>query len=187
MRFIAFIAIILLTTKSYAVDIRNMVDDQNKTDLLKTIDPDKHIFGIPFGTSEDEFIDNYGKPTGYVKINATDNGMLYGKSFFFFFENGKLSGIRISRNILDWKITNDMLTNTAFDSISWKLSNGLREGTTKTEVKEILKDRLKTGRHGFGTFYTTHKAKVELDFSHMTNEGNDDSAYHLYGVTVRAR
>lgn len=187
MRFTVLISVLLLTTNSYALDMREIVGGSNDTGLVKTIDPDKSIFGVPLGITEERFIEKYGKPTGYVKINATDTGMLYGKGYFFFFESGKLSGIRISHNILDWKISKEMITSTPFDRVRWKLSNGIREGMSKSEVREILKDKLKTNTRGYGSYYSTDKAKVELDFSHMVDSGDDDSAYHLYGITVRAK
>ena len=61
------------------------------------------------------------------------------------------------------------------------------QGKSKVEVKEILKDRLKKNRHGYGNYYLEGKSKVELDFSHRMDLGDVDSAYNLSGILVRAR
>jgi hypothetical protein len=185
MKLIGIIVFNLFISNAYSLDIRSIVEGSSDTRLVKIIDPDKSIFGIPFGTLEDEFIKKYGKPTGYIVINATDTGMLYGKSHFFFFENKKLSGVKISHNIIDWVISQEILANTPFDRVRWKLDNGIKEGMNRAEVKNILGDKLKLDSRGYQNYYMSEKAKVDLDFSHMVDSGDNDEAYHLFGITVR--
>lgn len=171
-----------------AVDIRQMVKNENKAEIVKTIDPDKSLFGIPLGTTEDEFIKKYGKPTGYVQMSGTDSGMIYGKQYFFFFEGKKLTGLRISHNILDWKISNEMYAECEFDNLKWKLDNGIHEGMKRSEVKKILGDRLKTDGRGYQAYYETQKSRVDLDFSHMSGSNEkDDQAFTVFGITVKPK
>ena len=187
MRKTTLLILALFVSSTYAFDIRGMVDGLSSSGLVKTIDPDRSIFGVALGTSEDDFIGKYGKPTGYLVINATDSGMIYGKSHFFFFENKKLTGVRISHNVVDWKISQEILANTPFDRVRWRLSNGIREGMNKADVREILGNKLKQDDRGYQSYYMTEKSTVELDFSHRVDSGEDDSAYHLYGITVRMK
>lgn len=185
MRQFIMLLLSVVSINAMALDIRDLVADSGQSDIVKEIDPDKMIFGIPLGTTEDEFIKKYGKPTGYIQITKTDTGMLYGKRHFFFFEDKKLSGITVTHNIVDWEISQEILSNTEFDRVRWKLNNGIKEGMNRADVKNILGDRLKKDKHGFKYYYTTDKSKVFLGFSHYVDAGEKDEAYTLYGITVR--
>src|SRR5262245_21848168 len=66
-----FSLLLMLCTSAWshaADDIRSKVFDAARAarESSRTIHPDKAIYGIAFGTSEDEFIQAHGKPTGYV-------------------------------------------------------------------------------------------------------------------------
>src|SRR5947207_10389417 len=94
-----------------ADDIRSKVaDGKEERKLTRFIDPDKSIFGMAFGTTEDEFIAMHGKPTGYVRLTGDETAMIYGKSHAFIFEGSKLAGVRIAHTIVDWKLSNVSLS-----------------------------------------------------------------------------
>src|SRR5262249_41501270 len=103
------LAILLTVISSVfgADDIRPKVaDGKNETGLTRRIDPDKSIYGIPFGTREDDFIARHGKPTGYMRLGGAETALVYGKSHAFLFKSGSLVGIRITHYIMDWKLSN---------------------------------------------------------------------------------
>jgi hypothetical protein len=161
-------------------DVRSKVIGAGKAPALsRQINPDKDIYGIPFGTSEDEFIKAYGKPTGYVRLEGQDTAMLYGTT-----HAGKLVGVRITHNLLDWKLMQGTAQRGLFNEPRWSLNNGIRQEMNRREVKEILSGKLRNESH-FQFYYLTEKARVDLDFSHYTQEGEADEAYRVHGILVR--
>jgi len=54
----------------------------------------------------------------------------------------------------------------------------------RKEVRALLGDKFSEGEYG-RCYYTTAKARVDLDFSHYTSEGDGDEAYRLHGIYVR--
>jgi hypothetical protein len=167
-----------------ADDIRSKITDgKAKDNLASRIDPDKSIYGIPFGTTEEEFISMHGKPAGYVRLSGIETAMIYGKSHAFVFAEGKLVGLRIANNIVDWKLSNNSGPS-PFDGIEWQLSNGIEKEMNLAHVKKILGDKLSTKRYQ-QYYYMTDKAQVELDFSHYTSQGDGDEAYKVYGIFLK--
>ncbi len=181
----AFLALLLFAFTLFAAeDVRSRVaDGGTKSALSSVIDPDKSIYGIPFGTSEDEFIAKCGKPTGYLRLSGAQTAMIYGQSHAFVFEDGKLLGLRISDGIVDWKLSRKLPANTVFDGMEWQLSNGIKKNMDLLQVKNILGDKLSNNR--YSRSYQTEKAQVELDFSHWTNMGETDLAYRLMGFYIK--
>lgn len=182
-----FLAILVLTVAASldvgAQDVRSKVGPTSGTSLSNIIDPDKSIYGAQWGSSEDEFISRFGNPTGYIRLNGAETAMLYGKSHAFIFTASKLSGVRINMTVLDWKLSQAILTLTPFDGIRWQLSNGIRREMNLADAKKILGESLKTDR--YQRFFNSDKARVEIDFSHYTNEGEKDEAYKVSGIYIR--
>lgn len=181
------ITIIILFLPNYGqtFDIRNMVSNLTKAVGNNEIIPDKSIFGVPYGTSEDEFIEKFGKPIGYIQISQSKTGMIYGKKYLFLFTDTQLSGIRISHNIIDWQISNQIVGNSPFDNYQWKLDNNLKKEMSLTDVKKILGSRLETGRHGYKKLYKTTESTVTLNFSHYPDAGDSDDSYKLHGILIQ--
>lgn len=181
------IAILVLTAAVsldvVAQDVRSKVGPFSGASLSNIIDPDKSIYGAQWGSSEDEFISKFGNPTGYIRLNGSDTAMLYGKSHAFIFTASKLSGVRINMTVLDWKLSQAILTLTPFDGIRWQLSNGIRGEMNLADVKKILGESLKTDRSQ--RFFNSDKARVEIDFAHYPMEGEKDEAYKLHGIYIR--
>ncbi|HXF39179.1 MAG TPA: energy transducer TonB [Blastocatellia bacterium] len=166
-----------------AQDVRSKVGPVSGTSLSNIIDPDKSIYGVQWGSSEDEFIARFGNPTGYIRLNASDTVMLYGKSHAFIFTASKLSGVRINMTVLDWRLSQSIPALTPFDGAGWQLSNGIRREMNLAEVKKILGESLKTER--IQRYFNTEKARVEMDFAHYTMEGETDDSYKLHGIYIR--
>jgi hypothetical protein len=188
MKIIALLSSFLLAwPTSAADDIRSKVADvKDYRKVTTVIDTDKSIYDVPFGTTEDKFIQVHGKPMGYVRLSAAETTMIYGKSHAFMFEDGKLVGVRISDYILDWKLTDASQITSPFDRFRWRLSNGIEKDMTLKEAKKILGDTLVTTPY-YQYRYMTDRARVELDFAHHQDNGDGDDAYSLCGIFVRVR
>ena len=176
---------LLVVASTFAADVRDRVTSP-AVDVAgeERIIPDTGIYGMPYGASEDAFIAKFGKPTGYFRITDAESGMLYGKSHVFFVTNGGLSGVRVTQDVLDWRIANAMPKSTTFDLRAWQLDNGIRDGMNLVEVKRILGDRLSEDR--YHKFYTTDRARVDLDFMRTQGKEGDEDA-RVYGVLVKLK
>ena len=188
MKTITLVTLLALASCTFAADdVRSKVTEAREQKKLTTrIDPDKSIYGIPFGTTEDEFIGTHGKPMGYLRLNGAETAMIYGKSHAFIFESGKLVGVRINHHILDWKLSANLSDSSPFEGIRWQLSNGIENEMSLTDVRKNLGDKLlKKDFHQ--QYFLTDKARVELDFSHYTDRGDNDDAYRLFGIYLRLK
>jgi TonB family protein len=182
-----FLTILVLTVSVSldvrAQDVRSKVGPTSETSFTNIIDPDRSLYGAQWGISEDEFISRFGNPTGYIRLNGADTAMLYGKNHAFIFTASKMSGVRISSTVLDWKLTQALLTPTPLDGIKWQLSNGIRLEMNLAEVKKLLGDNLKTDR--YQRYFNSDKARIEIDFYRLSSEGEKDEAYKLSGIYIR--
>jgi hypothetical protein len=123
---------------------------------------------------------------GYARLNRAQSAMLYGRTHAFLFEGGKLMGVRISRTVLDWKLSQFMAEPGGYEGMPWKLNNGIEQDSSLKTVREILGPSLLQDRFR-QYYYLTKRARVELESSHFTNEGDSDEAYQLHGILVRAK
>jgi len=157
------LASLLLTTHGTGTeDLRSKVAPATReSKLTPEIDPDRHIYGIPLGTSEDEFMTAHGKPSGYVRLRGEDTLLIYGKTHGFLFRAGKLAGVRITHHILDWTLSEQIPGDSPFDRIEWKLTNGITDEMDLTKVKDITGDKLSDDEHR--PFYETDRSRVRLD------------------------
>jgi hypothetical protein len=150
-----------------------------------SIDPDFGIYGMPYGTTEDEFIAKFGMPVGYLRLSASETAMLYGKSHAFLFNGNGLVGVRITDSLLDWKTSSAVTAQSPFDRQRWRLNNGIGPDATLAEVEQILGESLSGDKYNM--HYETRTSRVELDFARYTGEGDTDQAYKVIGILVRKR
>lgn len=184
MRSIVFLLVIAQALVCYAQDIRAKVQTERATgQITNVIDPDSSIYGIPYGTTEDEFVAQFGNPMGYMRMSGNTTCMIYGKSHGFIFEDGKLIGVRITDLIFDWKMSLSITGQSPFDGIQWKLTNGIRAGMNLADVKRILGQSLSGDE--YDKYYETSSGRVELEFAHYTDEGNTDTAHKVTGILVK--
>ena len=182
----SFIAFLSLTVTAYAQDIRDKVAaPPGVPKASEVIDPDSNIYGIPFGTTEDQFIAQFGNPMGYVRLPGGLTGMIYGRSHCFLFAGGQLTGLRISHSILDWKLIESISPSLMFDATKWRLTNGITKDMDLVQVKQILGDQLQTQQYRRSFF--TQRSKVDLEFSHVLSKGEKEEAYQLFGILITAR
>ncbi|HPA18251.1 MAG TPA: PDZ domain-containing protein [Verrucomicrobiae bacterium] len=187
MKLPTILALILLVCDADASDdLRSKVADaQEEKSLSSVLDPDVGIYGIPFGTTEEMFVARYGKPSGYVRLSWDETAMIYGRMHAFLFQKERLSGVRITMTILDWKLSQTMGGSTLFDHARWRLTNGIAKDMDLKEVKKILGDKLSTDL--YRRYYYTERSLVELDFSHYTSQGEGDDAFKVCGITIQKR
>lgn len=181
---VIFVLTMTISLQVGAQDIRSKVGPSSESSFTNIIDPDSGVYGTQWGSSEDEFIKNFGHPTGYIRLNGAETAMLYGKEHAFIFTASKLSGVRINRHLFDWKLSNSVPSQNRFDAISWQLPNGIRQQMNLADIKKILGEGLKTDRNR-QRYFSTDKTSVELDFTHYPREGENDEAYKLVGIYIR--
>lgn len=186
MKRIMFLLVFFLALAGYAQDIRCKVQTDTSTEqLTKLIDPDSGIYGIAYGTTEDEFISKFGNPNGYLRLSPGTTAMIYGKSHAFLFSGNKLTGVRITDLIFDWKLGLDTAGHGPFDTIRWRINNGITKGMNLAEVKRILGENPPGDK--YSTYYETTSSRVELEFAHYTDGGDTDKAYEVNGLLVKKR
>lgn len=172
-----------LNSAVYANDMRSKVKGPKINGIsLSVIDPDHHVYGIYWGTTEEEFIINWGEPAGYIRFNHQITGMLYGKRHMFIFRNHSFSGVKISPSIIDWQLGERMMLEPTFDPLVWRLKNGIRLGSTLTYVKKILGNSLI--EKDYVKYYETDGAKVILNFAQHNNEGDEDSFFRVHSILI---
>lgn len=179
----AFVLLLLLGVATFAEDIRQKVATPTTTLLSETIDPENAIYGIPFGTTEDQFIAQFGSPWVYLRLSATETGMVYGRTHCFLFRNGVMSGLRISHGVVDWKLAKAITAASVFDQVRWRLSNGISKEMSLPEVKQILGDSLRSEH--YERSFTTGKRRVEIDF--MFQEMEKEETQKVCGLLIVPR
>ncbi len=107
-------------------------------DRSRTIDPDSGVYGIPFGATEEELVNDLGNPSGIVHITSNRRALLYGKSHFFVFRNGAFRELMISDHLVDWRLAQKMDGQPFFDTEAWTLAPGIASGMSFEEVRKIL-------------------------------------------------
>ena len=167
-----------VSTASGEEDVRAKVH-LKENDVKTLIDPGNHIYGHPFGISEDDFIKSEGAPTGYLKVSRSTAVMIYGKSHAFVFTDGKLSGLRIASQVFDWRIANNLPADTVHTAENWTLSNGLHADMTIAEVKKLLGERLI--ENDYRTYFDVGGRRVELDFVTYTS-GDRSGERRICGI-----
>lgn len=187
---LSFLLLLVLAGPSFAADdIRSKVSkERDDADADELIDPDKSIFGIPLGTTEDDFIKKNGKPAGYLDLKGQDTAMLYGNNYAFLFEHGKLAGVLLTYSTVDHQLAKRLVgSRFSQDARSWKLSNGIESEMTLPEVRNIVGAELTAAneRSLHSQYFLTGKSRVELSFSRRSDKAQDDEeAYKLMGVLI---
>ena len=193
MKTITLPLLLVLATTSFAEeDLRSKVADANDDKSFNSvIDPDKSIFGIPLGTTEDEFIEKSGKPVGYLRLKGDETAMIYGKSNGFIFSGGKLAGVILTSSIINYELAESMEKSKVFpDQDEWELSNGVKPDMKLSKVRELFGGRLSTddGQRLYRQYALTDKSRVELSFSRSTAKAEDDEeAYSLHSIIIKPR
>lgn len=158
-----------------------------KLDTSAGIDPDKEIYGIPIGTPKDIFVRVCGEPTGHVRLAGSGFVLLYGSTHAFLFEDDRLMGIQLGERQLTGHFASLVASN-RFDGVAWRLSNGITNRMTLTDVKRIaggklLQTSLVPETRGF-QHYRVGNSRVDIEFVHRIDLDGDD-AYEVHTVHIR--
>lgn len=178
------ILVLLFNPLVNAEDIRGKVRVESENESF-SIDPGKHAYGVPWGATEDEFINIEGQPNGYLKLTKSKTAMLYGRSHAFIFVEGKLEEIRITSQIIDWKLANQVSDNFKRRDSNWKLANGVHAEMNEKRLKELLGDKLRSTDHA--SYFEENGCRVELNFvSYSMGERKGQRTVHgVYIVSNR--
>jgi hypothetical protein len=185
--FYAVALFVIFMARCGADDIRSKVGQepgQKATDAV--IDPDKSIFGVPSGTTEDEFIAKHGEPVGYMRLNGNTTAMLYGTSTAFLFKKDKLAGVLVANNTVDHRLLRTIPDARFPDHTNWELSNGIKSDMTLADARKAVGTILtpKTKQRHFQQYFT-EKSQVEIFFMRSNGTPEDDeNAYKAVGVFV---
>jgi hypothetical protein len=155
--------------------------DGSSLGITNIIDAAKGIYGTAFGTSEEKFIKMHGEPTGRLRLSPRDSALIYGKDHAFLFLDSRLIGVRITGGVFDWKIATALTNATRFDTIEWKLDNGIHKGMALSEVQKIVGDNIADNKYTFA--YRVGRTTVEIDFIQQDLELDQKST--VYGVLVK--
>ena len=148
-----------------------------------TIDPGKSIFGCPIGSSKDDVILKLGKPLGEIESGNGRSSLIYGKDCIITFSNNKLSGIRISRNFLEYSFSiGDFASG---KNAKWILSNGITQEMNLSEVQKILGDKfIENARDEFAPIvYHENGSQITLNIQRKENP-KSLADYSVYGLSI---
>ncbi len=179
-----FVAVLAcIASVASADDIRDKVRPAGAPPPDETIIDTKGIvFGMPFGTSEDGLMQKFGQPAGYLRLDPHRTALLYGQAYLLLCYDGSFDGIRINRPAIDWELSRWLVESAPFLSEGWRLSNGLRPELSLKTAKGMVKAEPTDRQYQLN--FSTDACKIQLSFSHYTNEGEGDEAYKISGVLM---
>lgn len=170
--------VILLFTLSFAA----IAQADDKPSLSSTIDPDRGVYGIAFGSTEKQIVEKLGAPTGTVQLSSTRRALIYGKSHAFIIRKGSFRTLMVVDSVLDYRLSQGMESHPVIDSISWTLGPGIKDGMSYAQVAKALKRADSLGDYNLS--YETTNAKVELQFSGMQGARGDPESFSLRGFVI---
>lgn len=187
--------ILLVATTSFAEeDLRSKVAEANDYKSFNdVIDPDKSIFGIPLGTTEEEFIEKHGKPVGHLEFKEGETAAIYTDSIALVFQRGTLAGVLIDEDLVEYNIASRMEFPRVFPNelgSTYELSNGIKPQMSLLRIRQIVGDRLVQDHpeSRFTQHFFTGNSRVELGFSmYKSKAEDDDEAYRLRSILIRPR
>jgi len=154
-------------------DVKDRVKDPgvHEAHASSLIEVGKSIFGHPYGTTEEKFMELEGKPDGYLSLSEGQTVLIYGKNTGFIFENSKLMGVRLTTAIIDWEFGKKLKRKCRFDDIKWHTSKGLRENMSEKDTRKIFGDQLVNA--DYDHFVKIGKDILEIDFHTRMMEGKE--------------
>ncbi len=180
---IAILVFAVIPGMVFCSDMRDFVDSDSAPFKSVVIDPDQDVYGIPWGTTETTFTNRVGSPSGYFRLRQGRTAMMYGRDHLFTFTDGKLSGLRISGDLVDTELKKELPPNEVFDDLKWRLVNGILPEMSLPDIKKIVGESLRKGDNQWYSYRTQH-ARVELQFNRWGNKGTGDDAYWLRNIVI---
>ena len=151
----------------------------------REIDPDQQVYGLKFGSTEEEMVAAFGRPTGVVRIDPQHVALLYGRRHAFVLLNGSFTELQISAQpVFAGELGSRMEGHPFFDSVSWSLQpGGVLPGMEFTETAKKL--GAKFGPPGPRATFLSKSAQVELGFERVRDAKGAPSPFSLATVWIR--
>jgi hypothetical protein len=146
------------------------------------IDPDRNVYGVPFGATEKQLIEKLGAPSGTIQLSATRRALIYGKTHSFIFRKGTLRTLIVSESILDYRLGRSMEPHPVVDSLNWTLAPGIKKGMSFAQISKLMKRD--DSRGDYNLAYETSNAQVELQFAGMRSSRDDSESFSLHGFVI---
>lgn len=89
--------------------------------LSPVIDPDRGVYGVPFGSTEKQLVEKLGAPSGAIQLSSSRRALIYGKSHAFVLRRGTFRMLVVSQSVLDYRVSDGMEPHPTVDSISGSL------------------------------------------------------------------
>ena len=134
----------------------------------RMIDPKSGIYGLPFGSTEEETVQRFGKPVSIIELSEGHRAYLYGKAHLLVFKKGHFFKVIVSEYHIAPQLHKMMDADLWFDSDSWKLTPGIKRGMSVDTVSKLLKKDIPHGVYSWS--YTDGDAQIELRISKHTTK-----------------
>ena len=179
---------ILEESKAYIEKRRKLVKDLKTNEL----DPNKHVYGIPFGSQISAFKEMFGEPNGQFRFGSKSAGLLYGSNHIFYFQEKKFVGILIAHSLIFNQSLRRQLEAHKLDYEGWYLSNGVKLGSPLSFVKEKVSGFWNGDTNTY--YFETTSAFVWLYFS-FSVEGTvfdlerqvSDDSFKVTGIKIELK
>lgn len=172
----------LIASNALPVELSDGYDPSLFKSRNSIIDPDQSAYGVPFGANESEVLQQVGLPNGVIRVNSGRKILFYGKSHAFIFRKGLFRELRVSRHLIDWKLSEQMDSHPFFDRENWTINPGIKSNMSYAEVMQSLGRASGSGDHRFA--FDTENATVRLSFASMRTSGDAPTAYSLLGFHI---
>ena len=151
----------------------------------RVIDPQRGVYGLSLGATEDETVRRFGKPVGIVELSESHRAYLYGKAHLLGFKKGRFYQLIVGNYLIARQLHELMDADLWFDSDSWKLTPGIKRGMSVDTVAKLLKRDIPHGVYIWT--YTDGDAQIELGFSrHTTKESGkpEKAEFQINGFSI---
>ena len=151
------------------------------------LDPSRHVFGLPVGSSEQEIVDFFGEPDGYFRMSGVESVLFYGDGVAFTVQDNRMSRVNLASSpLINYELAQTMRSESPLAGIDWSLPSGVRDGTLQDRVREHYGDPVGDPSDWTWT-YATDTGLMTLNFSRHTNsEDSDDDGgvFKVNAITV---
>ncbi|MCZ6803952.1 MAG: hypothetical protein O7D86_08480 [Proteobacteria bacterium] len=144
MQFLIILFLTLISSQTLATELfdgdYNLEYFHNRT---KIIEPDVSVYGLKFGSTEEEIINEFGKPNGVISANWRVKILLYGKRHWFYLIEGKFQEIVYSLETYNSELDKSIKLHPFFDDTPWVLEpHGITLETSYKEIETITGNKL---------------------------------------------
>lgn len=163
-------------TKILGDDVQAALSSKDVSKGAKfTIDPDKGIDGLPFGSTTEMANKVLGYPTGVVKLGETKVALIYGHAHSLIFRKNRLISAFGTPTLLNTALTGGKPN----PGISLIVAPGIEMGMEKEKVEKLLNKTIDESPLSFDFTYETENADITLKFVK-----NRQGAFEVFSYTI---